>query len=112
MTGSASYRITSRKQLFDHSQARLAMRCVNFTSALRRREFGFLPLERQSLPVLLGENADYRHHRYHDLMRHAAESPTATDDIVTQMQIAHCLRTQVENDFPILDIGHRHTGLP
>src|SRR5882672_2998484 len=108
-------------QLLDHLQARPAARRRPGAVVVRRTGLGLRrrdqrggqrrrSLERQAMPVFLGEDSCHRGDRHRDLARSTAETRRELDPVVADLQIAGGVGTYVEHDFAVLDVLRRYLG--
>jgi hypothetical protein len=85
-------------------------RPVNAVAATRRRRL-IAALEYQPLPRLLRKYAYGCRHRNQEIERRPAKAPGAGNHFVAQLQIAHRIGADIQDDFAVLDMGTRHLGM-
>src|SRR3989338_4329345 len=77
-------------------------------SCARRRLLRIATLKHQTLAVFLGEYANDRYHRHHEIEGCTAKTPVASDHLVAHFQVAHRTRAEIQHTFAILDESLRH----
>src|SRR3989338_978401 len=77
----------------------------------RRRLLRGAVLKHQTLTGFLGEYADDRHDRHHDVEWHATETSITGNHLITHFQVAYRALTQVQDDFTVFHKSVRHFGV-